>query len=657
MMLPLPTAWRVRWCLGLLLTFAGPLTAADVQPLEEALRRPVLTPGVTLEQVQAFCESRVPGMPDVSTAAEWERIARDLRERTLREVVYRGEAAEWAAVETRVEWFDEIDAAPEYRIRKLRYEAVPGLWVPALLYEPKQLSGRVPVVMNVNGHDSQGTAADYKQIRCINQAKRGMLALNVEWLGMGQLRSPDFGHYRMNQLDLCGTSGLAPFYLSMKRGLDVLLQHPHADPSRVAVAGLSGGGWQTIFISSLDERVTLSNPVAGYSSFRTRARVTADLGDSEQTPSDLATVVDYTHLTALRAPRPTLLTNNDRDQCCFAAGNALPLLLESARPIYRLYGKSDELWVHINHVPGSHNYEQDNREALYRLLTAYFDPDHRTDPREIECRAELRTPAQLAVPLPDTNAGFNTLAKDLMSSLPTTTVADIAANAPAARARLARIIRCPDISVTAAEDLPSQPLADGTTVRLQRIEIGEWTVPAVTLGPASPRRTVILVCDGGRAVAGKQISGLLVDGARVVAVDPFYFGESRIPQRDFLYGLLVAAVGERPVGIQVAQLRALARHLHAEAPGAPLEICAVGRRLGLAGLITAALEPDVVSAIELHGGFDSLRQVVEENLEVKEAPELFCFGLLKEFDIPHLEALVAPRPVRKVALPSEPRPR
>ena len=27
----------------------------------------------------------------------------------------------------------------------------------------------------------------------------------------------------MNQLDLCGTSGLAPLYLDMKRGLDVLL--------------------------------------------------------------------------------------------------------------------------------------------------------------------------------------------------------------------------------------------------------------------------------------------------------------------------------------------------------------------------------------------------------------------------------------------------
>ena len=120
-------------------------------------------------------------------------------------------------------------------------------------------NGLVPVIMNVNGHDrANGKAADYKQTRCINQARRGMIALNVEWIGMGQLHSPGNSHYAMNQLDLCGTSGLAPFYLAMKRGLDVLLAHPNADPKRVGVAGLSGGGWQTIVISSLDKRVTLA---------------------------------------------------------------------------------------------------------------------------------------------------------------------------------------------------------------------------------------------------------------------------------------------------------------------------------------------------------------------------------------------------------------
>ena len=68
----------------------------------------------------------------------------------------------------------------------------------------------------------------------------------------------------------------------------MLVDHPHADVERVAMAGLSGGGWQTILLSSLDRRVTLANPVAGYSSFKTRVEYFSDLGDSEQTPTDLA---------------------------------------------------------------------------------------------------------------------------------------------------------------------------------------------------------------------------------------------------------------------------------------------------------------------------------------------------------------------------------
>src|SRR5690606_18787278 len=135
------------------------------------------------------------------------------------------------------------------------------------------------------------------------------------------------------------------------RAIDLLLAHNHADPERLAVTGLSGGGWQTIFISALDTRVKLANPVAGYSSYRTRVRNFSDLGDSEQTPVDLAATADYTHLTAMLAPRAALLTYNAKDNCCFASGHALEPLLEAAGPIYKLYGEQRRLRSHVNEVP------------------------------------------------------------------------------------------------------------------------------------------------------------------------------------------------------------------------------------------------------------------------------------------------------------------
>src|SRR5262245_12865965 len=251
--------FHLGWVVGLIV--AAPALAADKSPVEVLLAKEVVTPRTSLMETQEYLEGRVPRMPQLSTLQEWEKYANRLRGDILEKVVYRGEAAVWRDARCKVEWLETIDGGPGYKIKKLRYEALPGLWIPALLYEPERLSGKVPAVLNVNGHDGNGKAATYRQIRCINLARRGILAMNLEWLGMGQLRSDGFSHGRMNQLDLCGTSGLAPFYLDMKRGLDVLLSLDNADPERVAVTGLSGGGWQTVTISSLDTRVTLTNPV------------------------------------------------------------------------------------------------------------------------------------------------------------------------------------------------------------------------------------------------------------------------------------------------------------------------------------------------------------------------------------------------------------
>tara|TARA_R110002095_G_scaffold138534_1_gene120289 strand:+ start:260806 stop:263562 length:2757 start_codon:yes stop_codon:yes gene_type:complete len=625
------------------------VTAAEPD-LKAWLAEPILEKDLPWKEVQAFIAPKVPGMPEVSSVAEWKKTADRIRQDVLNKVVYRGEAAKWRDSKLNVVWLETITGGPGYKIQKLRYEALPGLWVPALLYIPNELSGKVPVVMNVNGHDRKdGKAADYKQIRCINQAKRGMLALNVEWLGMGQLNTPGFTHYKMNQLDLCGTSGLAPFYLAMKKGLDVLLSHPNADPNRVAVTGLSGGGWQTIFISSLDERVTLSNPVAGYSSFLTRVYHTKDLGDSEQTPNDLALYADYTHLTAMRAPRPTLLTNNSKDNCCFESGYAQPPLLKAAFPIYKLYDKEDNLQKHINDDPGTHNFLKDNREALYRMLSAHFSQPGKPLPvKEIACEDELFTADELKVELPANNADFHSLALKLSQNLPRPAKN---ASSQSRRASLKKIVHSTQTKLTGTE--VSQKTADSTTIKFWKLKVdNDWTVPAVQFSRKPSKSTTIVVADAGRQSLAATVEILLSQGENVLAVDPFYFGESKISQRDFLYGLLVATVGERPLGIQAGQLAGIARWLKQDQEQTAIQIQAVGPRSSLFTLVAAALEPAAITGVSLQDSYGSLKEILEQDKPVSQAPELFCFGLLKEFDIKAIVALAGSERVQFIE-PSE----
>ncbi|WP_417381683.1 prolyl oligopeptidase family serine peptidase [Gimesia sp.] len=633
------------------LLLTNPTLSQAAEPdLKSLLSQPVLDKDLPWKEVQAFIAPRVPGMPEISSVEEWEKYISQVRSNVLNKVVYRGEAAKWRDSQLKVDWLETIEGGPEYKIQKLRFEALPGLWVPALLYIPNQLTGKVPVVMNVNGHDRNGKAADYKQVRCINQAKRGMLALNIEWLGMGQLNVSGFTHYKMNQLDLCGTSGLAPFYLSMKRGLDVLLSHPHADPKRVAVAGLSGGGWQTIFISSLDERVTLSNPVAGYSSYLTRVYHTKDLGDSEQTPNDLAVYADYTHLTAMRAPRPTLLTNNSKDNCCFESGYAQPPLLKAAFPIFKLYDKENHLQKHVNDDPGDHNFLKDNREALYRMLSTHFsEPGKPLPVKEMECNAELKTADELKVELPENNADFHTLALKLSRNLPRRTKT----TPEKQRAALKQIVHFKTADTLLEATQSSQTTTGKTTVTFWKLKIDQnWTVPAVEFSNGPSESTTILVADAGRKSLAEQVQKLLSQGETVLAVDPFYFGESKISQRDFLYGLLVAAVGERPLGIQASQLTSIAHWLRDQKKQTSVKIQSAGPRSSLFALVAAAIDPEVFSNVELQGSLGSLKEIIEQDQSVNQAPELFCFGLLKQFDIKGLVALAGKDKVKFID-PSE----
>jgi dienelactone hydrolase len=628
---------------------AAPAVRSDDDFLKVSLAREIVGKKQSLTDVQAFTASRVPKMPAVATEAEWRKVAQSLRSETLSKVVFRGEAAGWRQAKSRVEWLETIEGGEGYKIKKLRFEAIPGLWIPALLYEPDELKGKVPVMLNVNGHDGKGKAADYKQLRCINLAKRGILALNVEWFGMGQLAKMGFGHGLINAIDVSGASGIALHFLSMAHGLDVLLAHEHADPGRVGVTGLSGGGWQTIFISSLDDRVTLTNPVAGYSSFATKIQNLSDLGDSEQTPCDLATVVDYAHLTAMMAPHPTLLTFNAKDNCCFAAPHALPPLLDAAGPVFKLFGKGKNLRSHVNETPGDHNYGLDNRQALYHMIGDFwFASDNCYVREEIPSEKEVKTADQLRVDLPADNLDFQKIAVALSRDQPREsafpTEKDQAEAWMRARREAVRRVVRPIEGESNGEQL-TEDLKDGIKATLYKVRVAnDWTVPAVELAKQDSKGTALLIADKGRQEMAERAGKLLEGGMRVVAFDVYEFGESKVETHAYLWDLLIGAVGQRPLGVQAGQIMALARLTKEYRGDGPVKLVAVGPRSSTIALTAAALE-EAIAEVELHDPLGSLKEPIEQGKEFAQNPELYCFGLLEVVDIPQLAALVAPRPV------------
>src|SRR5262249_9691541 len=150
----------------------------------------------------------------------------------------------------------------------------------------------------------------------------------------------------------------------------------------------------------------------------------------------------------------------------------------------------------------------------------------------------------------------------------------------------------------------------GLSIKSYRVQIGDsWTIPVVDVNPGKYTRVVVQLHDGGRATAASAIPS----GQRTILVDPYYFGETKVGQRDFLWALLIGTVGERPLGIQASQIAAVARWLKDEKVG-PLTLRSQGPRSGLVALAAAALERDAIAEVELHAALSSLKDVLTQNL-------------------------------------------
>lgn len=606
---------------------------SDPRSVAALLEASLDSPDVVASTLKGYLLARAPKLPEATNAAAWSSTAAELRRRILREVVFHGWPREWVEAPTRFEDLGLVPGGHGYRMRKLRYQIVPGFYSTAILYEPSGMQGRIPAVLHVNGHvGAPGKAVEYKQKRCIHLARQGVLGLNLEWIGMGELAHKENAHWFGAHLDLVGANAIGLFYLAMRRGLDYLWEHPNVDRDRIAVTGLSGGGWQTIVLSALDERVKVAVPVAGYAAAISRIERPADIGDIEQNATDLLTLADYSTLTAMRAPRPTLLIYNAEDDCCFRAPLVKPYIFDAVRPFFALSNAGQAFAWHENTDPGTHNYQLDNRRQLYRFLARHFAMA--ISEGEAGVDGEIRTFEELAVGLPAANLTVLGLARRIANGI------QRHSRTPSeARAELARLVRYSPTAVSHAWAIANTK-NKGVETRGYRFQFanglsatGVWlkAIAAPEQGPAT-----IVIHDEGKKAAATIISDRINRGERVLAAELLFFGDSA-PQKPaaYAYAQLLATMGERPLGLQVAQLIALAQWLE---PQGRLRLETAGIRAQVVGLVAAALAPNRF-IVHSRDGMSSLAHLLEAPVEFRTAPELFCLDLFREFDLEAIGAL------------------
>ena len=187
--------WPRLLPLLLLVTPSLAFAQAEAQALAPILKEEILAPAVALRELREHIVARVAKPPAPASAAQWTDASRKIRQRLLEDVVFHGWPKAWVEAAPRFEETGVVEGSG-YRIRKLRYEIVPGFSSAALLYEPSGPAGKRAAILNVHGHvGPPGKAVEYKQKRCITFARNGILALSLEWPGFGELSAPLNSHW------------------------------------------------------------------------------------------------------------------------------------------------------------------------------------------------------------------------------------------------------------------------------------------------------------------------------------------------------------------------------------------------------------------------------------------------------------------------------
>jgi hypothetical protein len=374
-----------------------------------------------------------------------------------------------------------------------------------------------------------------------------------------------------------------------------------------------------------------------------------DTQEVEEDATDLVRGFDYPFLVAMRAPRPTLLIHNEQDDCCFLAPFVKPYVYEQIRPFFKLYNAENALQWHENRDPGTHNYQLDNREQAYAFFAQHFGLPPVTT--EILSNSEIFTPQQLAGTLPKDNLTTAGLARKLASEIHRDEIPEMGTSrdawAKSQREQLKNVIRYAPVTVTGSWRLISTK-RPGLQALSYRFDFSN-TLSATGIWvagnhAASDAAVSIVINDKGFKASAQNVVDRVNRGEQVIALEPLFIGSTTPDDPDPAYWeMLVASSGERPLGIEVGQLVAVAKSFRAGQQKIRLET--VGIRSQVIALAAAAIEPDLFSEVYSDKAMASLSYLLTTPVQYRDAPDLFCLDLYKYFDIDRLAILASPAKV------------
>ena len=562
-----------------------------------------------------------------------------------------------------------------YRVEKIVFESQPKHHVSALLFLPDagKYKPPYPGVLVPCGHSANGKAHEAYQTMGAFLALNGMAGLVFDPIDQGERSQmlsqlPRLAGTRAHTMLGIGSILLGRNTASFEiwdgmRAIDYLQSRSEVDPKRIGCTGNSGGGTQTSYLMSLDERIVAAAPSCYITGFE-RLLDTIGPQDAEQNISgQLAFGMDHADYLMMQAPMPILI--------CAATEDFFDItgVWNSFRYAKRLYTRMEFAErIDLLENDAGHNYNRLQRQGIVRWMSRWLlDKDLPITEPEIKLLSDEEVqcaPGGQVMNLDGARSTYD-LNRDFEK--------DLAGRrkklwANKGRAELLNEVRnIAGIRKLAA--LPEPKVTNSGTVERDGYQIRKIILtpadgiylPALMFVPAKEagQPAVLYIHEEGKvavAAPGGPIEAMVKAGKCVLAVDVRGTGETQQSKQnkftdaiglDWKDVFTAYLLGRSYVGMRAEDVLVCARFLQTE-QAEPVDLIADGN-VTIPALHAAALEPDLFSSIKLTGMLSSWSNVIElgrsNNQQVNAV-----HGALTAYDLPDLTATLGEKLIIKEPL-------
>ncbi len=245
-----------------------------------------------------------------------------------------------------------------YTVENVALETLPGVYVFGSVYKPLKANGKMPIIVSPNGHFGNGRYNKDIQARCAVLAQMGAIVMNYDLFAWGEsvLQFESTKHRTSLAMVVQTINGF--------RVLDYLLTQKNVDSSRIGITGGSGGGSQTMLLSALDSRYTVSVPVVMLSSYFSGG-CPCESGRPVHLCGGGTTNVE---MTSMFAPKPQLIISDGGDW-----SNTVPEVeYPFVKRIYGFYTDNKNVIQNAHFADEGHDYGSSKRFAMYDFMREYL---------------------------------------------------------------------------------------------------------------------------------------------------------------------------------------------------------------------------------------------------------------------------------------------